>query len=725
MDLRHVIETLADHTSDAILIAEAEPTDRPGPRIVWCNRAFTAMTGYAPEEIIGNTPRVLQGPGTDPETRSRISADLKAWRPVRAQLLNYRKDGTTFWVDLSIEPVADEKGWYHYWVAVQRDVTADREIALRFEAANRILRRQAMVLDHAKDIAIITDADGCIEWTNAAFTRHTGYTLDEVKGRKPGAILQGPATDRSSIAALGRAIATRKAVDVEILNYTKTGLPYWIDMSIVPVEDGGRLTNFIAIERDVTVRRDQESQLQALTVDLTLRSREIEDKTASLRVLNQKIEYNAHHDAVTGLPNREWLAWTYADRSAPKNGAPENLDTYCVIDIERFFLVNDAYGHEAGDEVLRCLASRLVSVAGPGALVLRLPGDEFAVIGAFGRTDEDLIAAGERIAGAFVEPIRYNEGDLSLHCTIGVARIHTGFSLETAENQADAALKQARRTGKRFAVYTQDIAHRVEALRTFAADFPRAMAEKRFVPYFQIQVDAKTLLPVGVETLVRWNHETRGIILPGDFLPIAEVLNISDTIDNSVIEDAVGYFERWIHEGTAPRKISVNLRAARLLDPPFVAWLIRLQGRIGRLSIELLETSIEDELHEPILPVLQDLRAAGIGIEIDDFGSGRASILSLIRLKPDRIKIDRSIVPRGAEDTERMEAVSAIIILARTVGARVTAEGIETPEQARALTELGADTLQGYLFGRAKPAADYALSSIRRSGGPETQSVLR
>jgi diguanylate cyclase (GGDEF)-like protein/PAS domain S-box-containing protein len=722
VDLEHVIGTLADHTSDAILIAEAEPMDRPGPRIVWCNRAFTVMTGYGPDEIIGNTPRILQGPDTDPETRRRIRAGLKAWHPVRAQLLNYRKDGTTFWVDLSIEPVADETGWYHYWVAVQRDVTREREIALQFESANRLLRRQAMVLEHAKDIAIVTDAEGYIEWTNAEFTRHTGFGLDEVRGRKPGAFLQGRGTDPESVERMRRAIANQKQIDVELLNYSKAGTPYWVDMSIVPVKEGGRLTNFIAIERDVTVRKNQESLMQALAIDLKVRNQEIEERNAHLRQLSQQIEHTAHHDPVTGLPNRAWLAKTYSEALKHGDGALAAFDTFCVVDIDQFFLVNDAYGHDAGDEVLRCLASRLSAIAEPGSLVVRLSGDEFAIVGSFGSTDEQALAKGQRIIEAFGQPVLYKDRHLTFTCTLGVARLLPSAGLEAAENQADAALRQARQQGKRLALYTQDVAHRVEALRTFAADFPRAIAEKRFVPYFQLQVDAKTHFPVGVETLVRWRHETRGLIQPGEFLPIAGSLKLTDAIDAAVIEDAIGHFESWIQEGTAPDKISVNLQAARLLDHRFVAWLVGLQSRIGRLAIELLETSIEDELHEPILPALQELRRAGIGIEIDDFGSGRASILSLIRLKPDRIKIDRTIVPRGLADTERMEAISSVVILARTVGARVTAEGIETEEQARIVTELGADTLQGFLFGRPEPAADHFLPPASIS--TEATSVL-
>lgn len=705
VDLHDIVSNLADHTSDAIVIAEAEPIHQPGPRVVWCNRAFTDMTGYLPEEIIGKTPRILQGPKSDRETIGQISQCLRNWKSVRAHLLNYRKNGEEFWVDLNIKPVADTTGWYRFWVAIQREVTEFRETQLRLEAANQLLRRQEMLLENAKDLAVITDGEGRIEWTNPAFVRQTGFALDEVRGRKPGELLQGPGTDPASVRAIGRALNAGRPIDIEVLNYTKSGAPYWIDMSIVPVRDDGRITNFVAIQRDITARRSHAVELESL---------------------NQKIEHQTRHDAVTGLPNRDWFTWAYADRSKPRDGAPSALNTFCIIDINDFYLVNDAYGHDAGDEVLRSLASRLVGIAGPQAVIVRLSGDEFAVLVQLDDFDRDSQRWAQDLKDAIKEPIAFDQHAITLTVTAGLAPIGDGagdFAL--AEKQAEAALRYAQRCGKRFAVYDDAVKQRSESLRWFASNVGQALENREFVPFFQIQVDATTLKPAGVETLTRWQHPNRGIILPANFLPAAHALKLVDRIDDLVANAAVRHFERWMAQGSAPAKMSINLRAARLLDPEFVSALLALQERIGRLAIELLETSLDDDLHEVLIPKLMEVRRSGIQIEIDDFGTGQASIMSLIRLKPDRIKIDRNLVPGHFAHADKLEAVSAIVILARTIGARVTAEGVETAEQAKILAEIGIDTLQGFYFGRPQPADHFSQPVMCQRSEKSLAFVLR
>jgi PAS domain S-box-containing protein len=271
MKLKALVERLGDFTRDGIIISEAEPFDQPGPRIVWCNPAVSRMTGYDASELIGGTPRIFQGPGTCDETRRQIRDNLLAWRPGRYELLNYRKNGEPFWVEIDITPVPDETGWFRYWVSVQREITASkaaeaqlRELLDATENETIRLARQAMVAAHATDAIIITDATGCIEWVNHGFEEISGYLLEEVVGRTPGSFLQGPETDRESAALMGLAIRKRKAIRLEIENYHKSGSKYWLDIEIKPIfDEGGQLLNFIAIERDITDRRAKEAELEA------------------------------------------------------------------------------------------------------------------------------------------------------------------------------------------------------------------------------------------------------------------------------------------------------------------------------------------------------------------------------------------------------------------------------------------------------------------------------
>jgi PAS domain S-box-containing protein len=271
MDLKALVERLGDFTRDGIIISEAEPFDAPGPRIVWCNPAISRMTGYDASELIGQTPRIFQGPDTSESTRRRIREDLQAWRAGRYQLLNYRKNGEPFWVEIDITPVPNDTGWFRYWVSVQREVTESKAAEARLRALldateNESIRlaRQAMVAEHATDAIIITGADGRIEWVNHGFEEISGYLLEEVEGRTPGSFLQGPETDPQSAAMMGQALRDRKPVRLEIQNYHKNGACYWLDLEIKPIfDESGELRHFIAIERDITDRRNQEAELAA------------------------------------------------------------------------------------------------------------------------------------------------------------------------------------------------------------------------------------------------------------------------------------------------------------------------------------------------------------------------------------------------------------------------------------------------------------------------------
>lgn len=334
MKLEAVLSKIGSFTRDAIIVAQAEPIDHPGPRIVWCNEALCEMTGYAREEIIGATPRLFQGPGTSPETRAKIRACLKTWGSGRFDLLNYRKDGSEFWTEIDLRPVADESGWFHYWVAVQREITGRKKAEARMsdliralEKERKALARQALVAAHARDAVVITDRFGLIEWVNASFEQISGYRLAEVVGRKPGSFLQGPDTDRAVSRRLGEAIRAGEPVRAEILNYSKAGEAYWLELEINPVfSPSGVLTNFIAVERDISERRRQELELErtrglakavmdtasaGLWIALPLRDasgaivdfRFIEANPAALRILSRRREDFVGRSLLTAFPS--------------------------------------------------------------------------------------------------------------------------------------------------------------------------------------------------------------------------------------------------------------------------------------------------------------------------------------------------------------------------------------------------------------------------------------
>ena len=259
LSLQQLLGRIAEHTDDVILITEAEPLNQQGRRILYVNAAFTRMTGYTPDEAIGQTPRMLQGPKTSQKACRQMRAALDAWRPIRIELLNYRKDGSEFWVELHITPVADDNGWYRYWVSVQRETNERRH----FDEQRRLYE---LILANVNDGILVADAlrpDFPIEFINAGFTRMTGYTkadLLDVNCR----LLQGPDTDPIAKQQLRRGIEQQVSVTTEILNYRKDGTPFWNMTTITPLRDAqGTVVKYVGVQRDLTAAKLREREMVA------------------------------------------------------------------------------------------------------------------------------------------------------------------------------------------------------------------------------------------------------------------------------------------------------------------------------------------------------------------------------------------------------------------------------------------------------------------------------
>jgi PAS domain S-box-containing protein len=257
LTLSEVVERVADYTRDALMICEAEVALGHAPKVVYVNPAFTDLTGYSPNEIVGLSPRMLQGSGTSEAARQAIREALAAWQPITLDILNYRKDGTPIWVELSITPVADEAGWYRYWISIQRDVTERH----RYEQ-DRLL--QAQIMQALTDGVMLIDATQTslpIVYVNEVFTRMTGYGSHEAVGRNC-FLLNGPNTDRESIDAMLKAFEEHQTVTVELVNYRKDGSSFWNILTLSPMLDPeGQVRQYLGLLRDVTRIKEREQQM--------------------------------------------------------------------------------------------------------------------------------------------------------------------------------------------------------------------------------------------------------------------------------------------------------------------------------------------------------------------------------------------------------------------------------------------------------------------------------
>ncbi|MEM6825259.1 MAG: EAL domain-containing protein [Pseudomonadota bacterium] len=549
---------------------------------------------------------------------------------------------------------------------------------LRLDGQRQELAELAAVSERAKDAILVTNLDGEVLWSNPAFEGLTGYSIDEIRGKKPGTLLQGPETDLCAARKLGSAVRNRTAAACEILNYRKSGATYWISISISPLTDEeGDVYGFMAISRDVTEAREQ--------------------KDAILKA-KKEIERQALQDPLTGLPNRRALDMALKERA----DAIEDGATVIRIDLDHFKYVNDTLGHEAGDYVLNEVARILREETKHDDLPARVGGDEFVLLLAPRATSRDAIVLAERMLARIKSTRRFDGKTVRVGASFGVASTLDGLlPLHELVIGADSALYNAKDLGRnRVCLYSPELHRSVLDRRALAREMRLAIANEEFVPHFQPQFDAKTREIVGVETLVRWQSPSLGLLYPDAFMPVAQQLSVVEEIDAIIFAKALNQIKALVDDGLAIPKVSFNVTAERIQDEASYASVLNHVGG-PKVAFEILESVLVEEQSDAFRFSLDRLRDAGISIEIDDFGSGHASIVGLIHLNPDVMKIDqRLVMPAPHSDTAR-GLLKQIIGMAELTGLKVTAEGVETHEHIRILTELGCDTLQGYAFCKA------------------------
>jgi diguanylate cyclase (GGDEF)-like protein/PAS domain S-box-containing protein len=447
------------------------------------------------------------------------------------------------------------------------------------------------------------------------------------------------------------------------------------------------------ITHDVLMRKELENSknlLEAHNLEL------IEARTS--------IEYNALHDYLTDLPNRRYLDEELARMA--KCCEREDLNLAILhVDLDRFKQINDTLGHHMGDVMLQHAATVLKENRRENEFVARIGGDEFVFVALFKSSTRRLTALADQIITELRKPVIHDGHECRFGASIGIA---------TSENQqinykqmllnADIALYNAKKSGRnRFELFSEGTQDWIINIKRVSDEILLALERDEFIPYYQLQFDARTLNVCGVETLARWQHPLDGTLTPGRFLNIAEDLDVMADIDALILDKALRDLRYWRQLGLNIPRISVNVSARRLYDPNLLASLERLAIRPGELYFELLESIFLDETNEIVTCNLKGLRRMNIGIEVDDFGTGHASIVSLLKISPSTLKVDRALIQHATSSTEQRKLLSAIIEMGHSLGISVLGEGVETTDQIATLRELGCDALQGYALCRPMP----------------------
>ncbi len=430
-----------------------------------------------------------------------------------------------------------------------------------------------------------------------------------------------------------------------------------------------------------------------------------EARTAELEAAHGRVEHIALHDHLTNLPNRRYFEEVLD--AVTHSVKRENSVAILHIDLDRFKEINDTFGHLAGDHVLKIVAARLRTCVRKDDFIARIGGDEFVVICRKTSSTRSLSSLALRIIKEIGKPFSYEGNVCRVGVSIGIASGHAGaVDARQVLSNADIALYRAKSRGRnRHEFFSQLALDEITSAKRLSDDILRALEAKEFVPFYQLQFDAASLAVVGVETLVRWSHQDGRLLPPDSFLPMAEELGVVSDIDAIVLETALADAQTWRDQGLSIPKVSVNVSYRRLNDPTLLRKLKKLAIPPGMLSFELLESIFLDECDGEILEKLAQLRRLGIELEIDDFGSGHASIISLLKVSPQALKIDRELIKRVPQSKKQQKLISSIIDIGKSLGVKVIAEGVETKEHVRLLQELGCDVLQGYALARPMPSA--------------------
>jgi diguanylate cyclase (GGDEF)-like protein len=448
---------------------------------------------------------------------------------------------------------------------------------------------------------------------------------------------------------------------------------------------------------------------------LTVAKEEAENSKALIQARNHELEatkshleHTAFHDWLTGLPNRRYVESALAEIAVRCRSEGGQL-ALMHVDLDRFKQINDNLGHVAGDAMLQHVADILRNKTSENDLVARVGGDEFLIVRAFPSGIQVLMDLAESIIQAITRPVPYGDRLCRFGACIGIA-LETGSNIKTDQLMinSDAALYHAKtRGGNRAEVFSKELEVQALEKSRLGDDVLRGLEANEFIPYYQPQFDATTLELVGVEALVRWVHPNDGVRAPASFLAAASDLNVVSAIDRSVLDQALEDMRTWRKSGVMVRKLSVNVSAARLNDENLMSHLRELKIEPGLLSFELVESIFLDDCDAITNTAIEEIKQLGIDIEIDDFGTGHASIVSLLKLSPKRLKIDRQFIGPILTSNEHSRLVASIIEIGRSMGVEVIAEGVETMEQAKLLRMLGCDTLQGFSFARPMSASDF------------------
>jgi len=615
-----------------------------------------------------------------PVVMSAWSSGAAARRDVHVTFrIRRMTDGALRWVTVDARPVLDAAGELTGWIGSTVDVTDETKSVGE-------LRRFSEILEATPDLVAMVDVHGGFTYANGAARALFGITTDDEMRKLRAIDVYAPAAQTRFLSE-ALPIANSAGVwsgEIELLLPNGTELPV-SQVVVAHRRPDGSINYYSSITRDLSERR----------------------------VLEEQLAHAERFDPLTGLPNRTVLVEALGDAMDEGLGR-EGQVAVLLLDLDHFKLVNDSFGHDAGDLVLRLVTQRLQSLIGPDDLLARLAGDVFCVLLKNVHSSNDAAAEADRITLAMTEPFHLDGDEVFLSFSIGIALSGADEALATPETvlrDADVAQHRAKENGRaRSELFSEDFrAHAVNRLRT-ANDLHRALDEAEFRVVYQPEIDLRSGQITAVEALLRWHHPERGLVPPAEFIPLAEQTGLIAGIGAWVLDSALEQAAQWraARYDDAALAVWVNISARQLADPVFVDQVADGLEKYGidpaQLGLEITESALLEDA-EGAVTAMSSLRELGVRLAVDDFGTGYSSLSYLKRLPVDAVKIDRSFIDGLAVDGDDSAIVAAVAGMARALRLTTIAEGVESLDQLHALRRLGCDLAQGFFFTTPQPPA--------------------
>jgi diguanylate cyclase (GGDEF)-like protein/PAS domain S-box-containing protein len=627
------------------------------------------------------------------EDLTRVTRDLQqclhGQEPCHIEFRSQHTDGGLHWLRLQGKTVnPDHGGQDSRMLGVVQDVSQHKWAEIQ-------LQRAATVFESTQDGIVIVDKDMRVVTANLSYCQMSGYALTELIDSAHFGQTSLPAELADEILATLEQSGLWRG---EIPGRRKTGELFPTLTNIAAVRDAdGQFTHYVIVCSDLT----------------------------SVHSAQQQLYHLAHHDSLTGLPNR-MLAHDRLACALDWAKRRELRVAVLFIDIDNFKQINDSLGHGIGDALLCKIAENLRDSLRAEDTVARLGGDEFMVVLPEVRRSEEVAILAEKIVSMLNKPTAIAGTSLSMSASIGISLypddgIHSSELIRAADTAMYAAKAQGRR---RYVFYTAEMTANAIRYMEMNQDLRRGLAMEELRLHYQPQMDVRSGRMVAVEALIRWQHPYRGLLGAAEIIPVAEESGSIVEIGDWVIQQACRQTRQWLDEGLPPLRIAINVSIRQIYQQRLINTVREALARFSipshLLEVEITESTLQSE--SVCLDTLQQLKDLGVSLAVDDFGTGYSCLSSLKTLPIHRIKIDRTFVRDIPRDENDLAIVEAIVAMAHRLKLQVLAEGVETAEQEQFLRRVGCDEVQGYLYARPLPSEEIALRLRAGSAGPASAS---